>query len=236
MGGGPSRDEGLHQQLNQLMAVCAQQNAQINSILESMKEKKIDSFEDLQAQDAKAAQHLMELAKKAPALQMHGHNVGFFGDTSCGKSSTVNALLGKVVAEVGYGETTLDITPYAGIHQRLWDLPGRNDEINYLTLPYITCMKGLDQRVVMIAKTLKEMSKVIRLLATLSLSCIIVVNQVDLVDAHEREKFKTAIMKERDTISPGTRVFFISAKHPVMFKADWESFVHAVAPPIKPSQ
>jgi ribosome biogenesis GTPase A len=51
---------------------------------------------------------------------MDGRNFGFFGIISTGKSTIINKLIGRDVAEVGADETTMKIQPYEGQGYRLF--------------------------------------------------------------------------------------------------------------------
>ncbi|CAF1645145.1 unnamed protein product, partial [Adineta ricciae] len=99
---------------------------------EEMKAKKITSFEVLAEQDKRAAKLFLELARLTEPMPLDNINIGIFGLTSTGKSTLLNSLLGKKVAETGPNETTTKITSYPGTSYTLWDVPGRNDETVYI--------------------------------------------------------------------------------------------------------
>ncbi|CAF3187221.1 unnamed protein product, partial [Rotaria sp. Silwood2] len=155
-GGGGEENAALREELHQYREQHSELLQRFNELLEQMKEKKIDSFEELGRQDKKHQRVLVELAQKTEPMKMVGINIGLFGITSTGKSTMLNSLLGKKVAETGVGETTTKITPYQGMQYTLWDVPGRNDEINYLSMEYISFFKGLTRRLILIQATIKE--------------------------------------------------------------------------------
>jgi len=223
-------DPVVAKQIADLSTQIAAQQEAYTALLLQLKEQKIDSFDNLESHNRKLADALVDLAKRTPAAPLEGHNVGFFGHTSSGKSTLLNALLGQQVAAVGHGETTLEMKPYQGVGQRLWDFPGRNDEVNYLTLPYITCMKGLSKVVVLVESALSNMSSIMRLLSRLDVPFSIVVNKLDLCPEAERESFKRDITAERDRLYPASKLFFISAREPLLFRDAWESLVHELRP------
>ncbi len=74
----------------------------------------------------------------------------------------------------------------------------------------------------MIKSTIKELSKVVRLLDELKLHYDIVVNKFDEVEADEQESFKNQIWDEiKDLQLKGVdNVWFVSAKNPQQFP-DW---------------
>ena len=90
-------------------------------------------------------------------------------------------MLGLKVAEVGPGETTVKITAYPGTGYILWDIPGRNDELSYLSMEYVSFFKGLTKRVIVIQATVKENSSIMKLLDELDLEYDIVFNKFDAV-------------------------------------------------------
>ncbi|CAF5064753.1 unnamed protein product, partial [Rotaria sp. Silwood1] len=104
---------------------------------------------------------------------MDGINVAIFGITPTGKSTIINKLLGKDLAAVGSGETTKDIKPYAGVGYRLFDIPGRNDDIQYFTADYISFWKD-----------------------AITLNYDIVVNKFDQVPPEEADAFKQQLRQD----------------------------------------
>ncbi|CAF3664869.1 unnamed protein product [Rotaria sp. Silwood1] len=160
---------------------------------------------------------------------MEGFNVGLFGLTSTGKSTMLNALLNQQVADTGVGETTTKITPYNGTKFTLWDVPGRNDEVSYLSMEYISFFKGLSRRLILIQATVKENSSMMKLLDEIGLDYDIVFNKFDKVEPEEQEEVKNQIKSEikKLDLKGGKRVYFVSAKNPKMFN-DWLTMVHAL--------
>jgi len=130
------------------------------------------------------------------------------------------------VAEVGAGETTTKVAPYEGTNYTLHDIPGRNDQMSYFSMEYISFWKGLTGRLVVITATLKEMTKVLSLLDAINLPYDIVVNKFDNVPSDEREKFKENIRKEVQTLGlKGVKeIWFVSAKNLDQFD-DWLKMV-----------
>jgi small GTP-binding protein len=159
-------------------------------------------------------------------MPMDGRNFGFFGLTSTGKSTIINKLLGKEVAEVGAGETTTRIQPYEGQGYRLFDIPGRNDDMSYFSMEYISFWKGLTARLVVITVTVKEMTKVFRLLDAIDLKYDIIVNKFDTVPLEERDKFKAKIQDEvsKSGLKGVNHIWYVSAENLKQFP-DWLNMV-----------
>ena len=191
-----------------------------------VKRKKIDSFEELAKQDNEAKKVLIELAQQTAPAKLQGVNVALFGQTSTGKSTMLNALLGQNLAETGVGETTMKIKAYPGTGFTLWDVPGRNDEVSYLSMEYISFFKGLTRRLVLIQATVKENSSMMKLLDELNLGYDIVFNKFDKVDVEEQPLVKAQIEKEIKELGLRKvgKVYFVSAKNTKMFD-DWRVMV-----------
>lgn len=188
-------------------------------LTELIERQRITSFDDLQQVDKQASEALITLASNTRPLQLTGLTHGFFGLTSTGKSTMINRLIGHELAETGAGETTKEIQPYEGQGFRLYDIPGRNDDLSYFSMEYIAFWKGLTRRLVLITATIKEMTKVFRLLDALELSFDIVVNKFDLVPFEEREQLKKQIHREiqQANLQGVEHVWFVSAQNPQQF-------------------
>ena len=158
---------------------------------------------------------------------MDGRNIGLFGLTSTGKSTMLNALLGQKLAETGVGETTTKIKSYPGTNFNLWDVPGRNDEVSYFSMEYVSFFKGLSRRLVLIHATVKENSSMMKLLDEIGLNYDIVFNKFDRVEPEEQEQVQKQIRLEVGQIGlRGVRnIYFVSAKNPKMFDA-WITMVN----------
>ena len=76
-----------------------------------------------------------------------------------GNLHLINSLLARNAAATGAGETTQEITPYAGCGFRVWDVPGRNDTMSYEQEKYVSLLKGLMHRLILIQSTVKENRK-----------------------------------------------------------------------------
>ena len=228
-----SAEEQEHAALLAEIDQFKQQNAQLldeyAKLCDEMKRKKIDSFEGLQKQDKELFKMLLLLMEKTEPMPMEGHNVGLFGITSTGKSTLINALLGEQRAETGMGETTTSITPYEAQGYVLWDFPGRNDEVSYFSMQYISFLKGLSTRLVVIQATVKENSSLMKLLDANGLKYSIVVNKFDQIDDDEREGFQKQIRSEVEKIglTGVEQIYFVSAREPDQFP-DWRKLVNQV--------
>jgi GTP-binding protein EngB required for normal cell division len=126
----------------------------------------------------------------------------------------------------------MNITSYQGTNFVLWDIPGRNDEISYLSMQYIAFWKGLTKRLILITTTTKENTSMMKLLDTIGLKYDIVVNKFDNLDKNEQEQLRVKINQEiKDIGSKGVNhIFFVSARHPAMFP-DWKKMVDYLTNP-----
>ncbi|CAF2969060.1 unnamed protein product, partial [Rotaria sp. Silwood2] len=127
---------------------------------------------------------------------MEGENIAIFGLTSTGKSTLLNSLMGEKLAETGREETATRIQPYQGVQFTVWDVPGRNDEVIYISMQFISFFKGLTRRLIVIGFRVKDNSSTMKLLDEIGLDYDIVVNKFDIVDVDEREKFREQILGE----------------------------------------
>jgi GTP-binding protein EngB required for normal cell division len=161
-----------------------------NELSEQIERQRISSYEDLQRVDQQAAETLVKLASNTEPFRLGGRAFGFFGLTSTGKSTMINKLIGHDLAATGVGETTKEIQSYDGHSYRLFDIPGRNNDISYFSMEYIAFWKGLTGRLVLITATIKEMTNVFHLLDAIHLRYDILINKFDLVPIEERQEFK----------------------------------------------
>ncbi|CAF3895279.1 unnamed protein product [Adineta steineri] len=165
------------------------------------------------------AQNLIQLASNTHPFRLGERSFGFFGLTSTGKSTIINKLIGFDLAETEAGETTQKIEPYDGQGYRLYDIPGRNDGLSYFTMEYIAFWKALTARIIVITSTIKEMTKVFRLLDAIQLRYDIIVNKFDLVPIEERQIFKQKIDKQirENNLQGIDHIWYVSALNPNHF-------------------
>ena len=220
------QDPALVKQLQEFQVQHAHLLQEFEKLRQRIDDQKIESFEDLQRYDQKGAEALVKLASETPTAKMQGKNIGFFGLTSTGKSTMINKLIGSDLAATGPGVTTTQITPYDGSGYRLYDIPGRNDDTSYFSMEYVAFWKGLTARVVLLTASVREMTKVFRLLDAISLNYEVVVNKFDTVELEEREAFKAKIKQE--TVQCGLKgasnIWFVSSQNPRQFP-DWVPMV-----------
>ncbi|CAF1475815.1 unnamed protein product [Adineta steineri] len=160
------------------------------------------------------AQNLIQLASNTHPFRLGERSFGFFGLTSTGKSTIINKLIGFDLAETEAGETTQKIEPYDGQGYRLYDIPGRNDGLSYFTMEYIAFWKALTARIIVITSTIKEMTKVFRLLDAVHLRYDIIVNKFDLVPIEERQIFKQI---RENNLQGIDHIWYVSALNPNQF-------------------
>ena len=145
---------------------------------EELRKNEIESYEALAEQNMRLNAVLIELARATEPAVLPGKNFAFFGLTSTGKSTIINSLLDQNVAETGYGEVTKQTQLYPGSNFFVWDNPGRNDEVSYMNMRYISMLKGLTRRLIVVQSTLKENSSLMKLLDSIGLDYDIVVNKL----------------------------------------------------------
>jgi len=218
-------DPALRAALENMEAKNKQLEKEYAAIVEQMQDMEIDSYEDLEKHDKKAAEALVNLAKDTKGVPMQGRNFGFFGITSTGKSTMINTLVGKDVAETVEGETTVCIQRYDGPGLTVHEIQGRNDDVSYFSAIYVSFWKSLTGRIVLINATVKEMTKVLTLLDAISLTYDLVVNKFDVVPKEEREKLKVKIRAEAQKLKGVQHIWFVSSTNPQMFKEDWMQMV-----------
>ncbi|CAF2874567.1 unnamed protein product [Rotaria sp. Silwood2] len=222
-----AQNKQLREDIEKYQKEHEKQLKQMTKLLAELKEKKLNSFEAIEEHDKKAKEALIRLAKEAQPIGMKGNNVALFGLTSTGKSTMLNSLLGEKKAATGVGETTLEVASYSGRNFVLWDIPGRNDEVSYMSMQYISFFKGLTRRLILVQHTIKENSSIMKLLDAIDIKYDIIVNKMDRVEEEERTEFCEQIRKEIQKIGlKGVgRVFFVSAKYPAQFP-DWLEMVN----------
>ncbi len=203
-------------------------------LVEKFQSQKINSLDDL-IDNKKSFEKFVRLAHEVKPVKIEGNNLAFFGTTSTGKSTIINRLLNSNAAKTGYGETTTEVKHYPGINYVLWDIPGKNDQISYLSMEYVGLLKALSRRIILINTTMKENSNLCKLLDGLQLHYSIAVNKFDIVDDNEKEEFKKQIHDEIQQLNLryflNQRLYFISAKFPQQFR-DWFDMVNYLTSPL----
>ncbi|CAF1269116.1 unnamed protein product [Adineta steineri] len=223
-------DPGLRQKLDAVIEendrMQAENKQQIDKYVAELEAQKLDDWDKIKANENRVFDALVNLASKTHPMNLQGNNIGFFGQTSTGKSTMINKLLNTEVAETGRGETTTVIHSYEGNNYCLFDMPGKNDEVSYFSMEYISFWKGLKSIVVLIENTTKEMTSVIELLDAIGIHYDLVVNKFDLVKSDECEQFKQQIETEKAQLKcANSKVFFVSAEQPQQFP-DWLELVN----------
>ena len=219
--------ESLQQQLHRHRKQHKELISRFDVLNAQLAKKKINTFEQLAEQDKEGKNTLIQLAQQTKPSALEGYNIGLFGITSTGKSTMLNSLLDREAAETGPGETTTEVKSYPGRGYTLWDVPGRNDEMSYLSMEYISFFKGLSKRLILIQSTVKENSSLMKLLDQIGIKYDIVFNKFDQINEGEREKLKKQIHSEVQSIGLRnvSRIYFVSSKHPQMFD-DWVTMAH----------
>ena len=216
-------------QTEELRGQLAEQQRMVDMLLEDAHKSKITSLSSLSEHDQKTFDEVIQLCKEQPAYRLLGRNAAVFGVVSTGKSSLINALLGREVAETGIGETTLEFKSYQGIGLTYWDCPGKHDQLTYLTADYISLIKGLTIRIIVVDITLKHMTGFISMLQRLNLPFIVVLNKWDAIakaSEAKRTKFEATIAEEIAQYCPGVPIFRVAAEQPGHFQ--WDDLVQHI--------
>jgi GTP-binding protein EngB required for normal cell division len=217
----------------------AELDKKMKEMQQTMREYKLETFDDLMKHDKRKAEALVTLAKNVEPFEMQGQNIGFFGQTSTGKSTIINSLLGKEEAATGYGEVTVEPKRYKSEASGyiLWDMPGKNDEVSYYTIDYIGFWKGLTRRMIVIQSSVKEMTAVTQLLDQVGLDYDIVVNKFNLAPQDERQKFREQIRREATQFLKNgvtKKIWFINGQNVKDAGQDWLQMVDSLTDRGKP--
>lgn len=209
-------------QLEQLERTNEELLSRFKALEDQLKKARITTFEELAHQDREAKTALITLAKKTQPMRLQGLNIGLFGLTSTGKSTMINSLLGEQRAATGYSETTLTVTRYRGHGFTLYDFPGRNDDMSYFSLEYISFFKGLTHCLILIQATVRENSSLMRLLDEIGVTYHLVFNKFDRVPAAEQAQVKAQVRSQIQSLGLRgvNKVYFISSLNPRQFP-DW---------------
>lgn len=231
------QEQGLYKERNEsekrIAELRKQHNQDLNKLRESFRQlaaevkqnDELRTFEDRNQFSRESDQALIRLAKQIKPMVVEGKHIAILGSTSRGKSTMINSLLGKQVAQVGIGETTNESEPYQGLNFILWDTPGCNDETNF-NAESMSLWKSMKYRLIIIESTIKENSRMMKMFDQIDLNYDIIVNKFDLIDEDEKATFQTQIRKEAKTLGLTrlTSIFFLSAKYPAQF-GDWIELV-----------
>ena len=187
----------------------------------------VNNLDELEEKEQIRFNKIKELCEKLPPVPLQGWNIGYFGNTSVGKSTLLNNTIGEKVCETGVGQTTLKLQPYrmANSDITIWDIPGKNDKISYLDATYIGIVKSMKFIGIVVTSTVYESSKIIELLKYLNLKYHIIVNKIDHIDEEELPAFKAGISKEINNDPDCLGVYYISAKHR---SGDWATLINTL--------
>ena len=210
------QDPALGAQIELTLAEQRRLQEDLLKLQEQLNEKKEDEEGEEGEVGGSSLKKIFKLAKKIPPRELHGTNIALFGINGVGKSSLVNAFTNTTAAPVGPTDSTTSITGYQGSTFTIFDLPGLNDDVSYFVQEYISLLKGVSHRVVVVTATVKQMKKLINLFEYLELSYDIVVNKFDLIDVDERPAYQAKIQEEVQLPEWKHlhRLWFISAAQP----------------------
>lgn len=192
-----------------------------------MKQKMLTPLDVLIDADKETKYIFKNLMKQTGTIEMDGIHIGLFGLRASGKSTLINNLVGKTIADVGSRKSENQIKQYDCKRFTIWDISGSRDEIEYLKPEYMMFFKGLSDRMVIIQVKIKDSWTIIQLFEKLGLDYDIIVNKLDRLDDEEEQKVLKEHIQceiERFALKHVKHIFWISAKYPYMF-SDWLSMV-----------
>jgi len=117
-------------------------------------------------------------------------SVAVMGPSGVGKSSLINALVGKDVTPVGIVETTMDVTKcYESAKTEFWDVPGQNEERSYANLRTIMAIKEMHLIIMVYNTRVDHVVKTERMVKACKVPYVVVRNKIDM-DLNEEEAKK----------------------------------------------
>jgi small GTP-binding protein len=184
-----------------------------------------------------AAKAMNTFVEKLPTLTLQQSidkkpgetHVGIVGNTSAGKSTFLNALLGlKLAVSMDHCTENCEVVARRG-SRVYWDVAGRNDQFEFYKVETLAFLKSLDVLIIAYCDDIGMITNIVRVASALGIKRIILlrtkVDQFRATDAHTLEQTRRRDEQLAGSLCTGADVYFVSA-HNVMdgsgSKYDWD--------------
>ncbi len=160
-------------------------------------------------------------------------HIGVVGNTSAGKSTFLNVLLGlNLPVSMDHCTEKCEIVKQDGLRV-YWDVAGRNDQFEFYKVETLAFLKALDVLIVFYCDDIGMITNIMRVGAKLNSNILLVRTKVDQFrETDARSLAETRVRDERLAREhiPGARVYFISAHNITANKEchDWHKLVEAI--------